>query len=341
MEQGRASDAADPAGGIARRADLAGVGVAGPKRSLAVDLGGIELPTPVMIASGCGGTGRELSGAVDLHRVGAIVSRTITVEPRKGTPTPRVIETPSGIVWSTGLQNPGLIAFVDEELPRLARGVRVIVSIGGTSLESFVRLASALRGLPEVGALELYLSEPDEEMGRSILGAREDRLAEVVGAVARMSSVPVFAKLPSGGPTADLVRAAAHAGATGVTLSSSPPAFAVDTQRLRPALGGVTGWLAGPAIRPLTLRAVVETARALPSFPIIASGGIATGADAVQALLAGAWAVQVGTAMLVDPAAPVDIARELVRSLKSKGFASPSELRGRLRFPDDLPEAAR
>jgi dihydroorotate dehydrogenase (NAD+) catalytic subunit len=313
--------------------------VAGPKRSLAADLGGIELPTPVMVASGCGGTGRELAGVVDLHRVGAVVSRTITVEPRKGSPTPRIAETPAGIVWSTGLQNPGLEVFLEDELPRLARGVRVIVSIGGTSLESFVRLASAMRGRPEVGALEVYLSEPDEEMGRPVLGAREDRLTEVVGAVARMSTVPVFAKIPAIGPVVDLSRAAAQAGATGVTLTSSPPAFAVDAQRLRPGLGGVTGWLAGPAILPLTLRAVVETARALPSLPIVASGGIVSGADAVQALLAGAWAVQVGTAMLIDPAAPVEIARELVRYLKAKGFSSPADVRGRLRFPDDLPEA--
>lgn len=308
--------------------------MAGPRRSLAVDLGGLELPTPVMIASGCGGTGRELAGALDLRRVGAIVSRSVTVEPRKGTPTPRVTEAPSGLVWSTGLQNPGLDAFVEEELPRLARGVRVVVSIAGTSLESFVRLASALRGRAEVSAIEVYLSEPDDEMRRDVLGLHPERVNEIVGAVARMSAVPVYAKLPATPTTVELASAAAHAGATGVTLSSPPPAFAVDAQRLRPSLGGVVGWLAGPAVLPLTLRAVLETARAMPSFPIVASGGIASGTDAVRAILAGAWAVQVGTAALIDPSAPVDVARELVRYLKDKGLSSPADLRGRLRLPE-------
>jgi dihydroorotate dehydrogenase (NAD+) catalytic subunit len=308
--------------------------MAGPARSIAVDLGALRLPTPVMIASGCAGTGRELAGAVDMRRVGAVVSRTITVEPRKGPPAPRVTETPSGLVWSTGLQNPGIEAFVAQELPRLARNVRVVVSIAGTSLESFVRLASALRARDEVSAIEVYLSEPDDEMDRPVLGLHAERVNEIVGAVARMSSVPVFAKLPASDRAVELASAAAHAGAAGVTLSSPPPAFAVDERRLRPSLGGVIGWLVGPAVLPLTLRAVLEVSRAMPSLPIVASGGVASGADAARAILAGAWAVQVGTAVLIDPSAPVDIARGLVGYLRDKGLASPAELRGRLRLPD-------
>ena len=308
--------------------------MAGVKRTLVVDLGGMPLTTPVMIASGCAGTGRELSGLVDLRKVGALVSRTITVLPRKGAATPRIRETPAGIVWDTGLQNPGLDAFMDEELPRLTKpGVPVVVSISGATLEDHVRLTSAMQRGSDVAAIEVYLSGRDEELGREVLGAHVDRVTEVVGAVARMSRLPVYAKLPGGHGVADVVRAAVRAGATGVTVGGSPQALGVDAERLRPDLGAVTGWLSGPAVKPLTLRAVFEAARAMPDVPVIASGGIRTGTDAVECLLAGAWAVQVGTATLVDPTAPVQVAKGIARYLKAKNLASPQDLRGRLRVP--------
>ena len=306
------------------------------RRTLAVDLGaGLVLPTPVMIAAGCSGTGRELGGLVDLHKVGAVVSRSITLHPERGAPTPRITETPAGVVWSTGLQNPGIDAFVAEELPRLARaGVHVVVSIAGGGLEDYVRLTSVLQGRPEVAAIETYLSGPDVELGREMLGAHVDRAAEVVGAVARMSLVPTFAKLPLGAPEiGDVARAVVRAGAHGLTVGGPPPALAVVPGRLRPALGSVTGWLSGPALRPMMLRAVFEVARAVPDTPLVAVGGIRTGEDAVEALLAGAWAVQVGTATLIDPGAPVAVAQGVVRYLKAKGLASPNDLRGRLRVP--------
>ncbi|MEX0984081.1 MAG: dihydroorotate dehydrogenase [Actinomycetota bacterium] len=309
--------------------------MAGVKRSLAVDVGGLRMVTPVLIASGCAGTGKELAGLVDQHRIGAIVSRTITVASRKGAPTPRIAETASGLVWETGLQNPGMDAFVAEELPRLARTqTPVVVSIGGGSLEEYVRLTSALQGRPEVAAIEINLSLPDDEMDRPILGTHADRVSEIAGAVARSSLVPVFAKIPGGcDDVAGLAAAAVRSGATGVTLCGSPPALAVDAVRLRAELGAVAGWLSGPALKPLTLRAVFEVARALPGTPILASGGVRTGVDAVECLLAGAWAVQVGTATLIDPAAPVEVAQQIARYLKSKNVASPSDVRSRLRVP--------
>jgi dihydroorotate dehydrogenase (NAD+) catalytic subunit len=309
--------------------------VAGVKRSLAVDLGGVVLPTPVMIASGCAGTGRELSGLVELRKVGGVVSRTITLEPEKGSPTPRVAESPSGVVWSTGLQNPGIDAFVAEELPRLARSsAHVIVSIAGGSLEEYVRLTGALQGRPEVSAIEVHLSGPDLELGRTTIGAHADRVAEVAGAVARMSLVPVFAKLPMlASELPDIAAAVVRAGVIGLTIGGPPPALDVQPQRLRPGLGGVTGWLSGPALLPMTLRAVFEVARVVPDTPLIAVGGIRSGDDAVEAFLAGAWAVQVGTATLIDPAAPVSIAQGIVRYLKAKGLAAPSDLRARQRVP--------
>jgi dihydroorotate dehydrogenase (NAD+) catalytic subunit len=301
-------------------------------RTLAVDLGGIALPTPVMIAAGCAGSGRELASLVDLRRVGGIVSRTITVGERQGAPVPRISESSAGIVWDTGLQNPGLDAFVAGELSRLGRGgVRVVVSIGGGTLEEYVRLSSSLQGRPEVAAIEIYLAGPDEELDRSVLGAHPDRVNEIVGAVARMSLVPVFAKIPGGcDDVVELARAAVRAGATGVTLLGSPPALGIEPALVGTGRGGVHGWLSGPALKPITLRAVYDVARELPEVPVIASGGVRTGEDAVECLLAGAWAVQVGTATLTDPATAVAVAQGVLRVLERNGLGEPGELRGRM-----------
>ncbi len=309
--------------------------MAGVKRSVAVDLGGLLLTTPVMIAAGCSGTGREFAGLVDTRRVGAVVTRSITLRPRRGDPTPRIVETPAGIAWSTGMQNPGVEAFIEEELPRFGRtGTATIVSISGGTLEEFVRLTTLLQRRPEVSAIEVRLSEPDEELGRPLLGANPERAVEIVGAVARMSTVPVFAKLPAGVPDlVDLALGVVRAGAHGLTLLDSPLAMAVDAGTLKPSLGPVTGWLSGPALKPLTLRAVFEVGRAMPEVPLIAVGGIQSGTDAAEMLLAGAWAVQVGTATLIDPGAPVEIARGIALYLRDKRLASPADLRGRLRVP--------
>jgi dihydroorotate dehydrogenase (NAD+) catalytic subunit len=305
------------------------------RRSLAVDLGGLMLPTPVMIASGCAGTGTELPGLVETKRVGGAVTRTITVERRQGSAPPRIVETASGIVWSTGLQNPGVDAFLATELPAWSGGPATIVSIGGGTLEEYVRITGTVQGRAGVAAIEVHLSGPDEEMDRPVLGAHADRVTEIVGAVARMSLVPVFAKLPGGVDVVPLAVAAARAGATGLTLTASPPALAIDTSSSRRALGGPTGWLAGPAVKPLTLRAVADVSRALPRMPIVASGGVRTAADAVEALLAGASAVQVGTAVLLDPIAPVTIAHGIAAELQHRGLATPAELRGAAQHPEE------
>jgi dihydroorotate dehydrogenase (NAD+) catalytic subunit len=317
--------------------------VANVKRSLAVDLGaGLVLSTPVMIAAGCGGTGRELGGLVDVRKVGGIVSRTISVRPSGGGPPPRIAESPSGIVWATGGQNPGIDAFCSEELPRLARsGTTVIVSIGGGGLDEFVRMTSLLQGRPEVAAIEINLSGPDEELGRPELGVHLERTAEIAGAVARMTLVPVFAKIPLHAPDlVEICHAAVRAGVHGLTLGGPPPALSIDEQGLRPSLGTVFGWLSGPAVRPLTLRAVLEVTRAMPEVPVVAVGGVRSGPDAISCMLAGAWAVQLGTAVLLDPTAPVKVAQGVARFLRSKGMATPADIRGRLRLPEGDPAPA-
>ena len=310
-------------------------------RSIGVDLAGVALATPVLIASGCAGTGKELHGLVELRRIGGIVSRTVTVEPREGSAPPRIVESASGVVWETGLQNPGIDAFVATELATLAASSSaVFVSIAGATLEEYVRITGVLQGRAGVAAIEVHLSGPDHELERPVLGAHADRVTEVVGAVARMSLVPVFAKLPGGVDVVPLAVAAARAGASGLTLCASPPALAIDAPASRPALGGTGGWLSGPALKPMTLRAVAEVHRALPRMPLVASGGIRNATDAVEAMLAGASGVQVGTATLVDPTAPVAIAKGIATELQRRAVASPADLRGRVAIgsPEPAPE---
>lgn len=305
------------------------------KVDLAVDMKGLALPGPVVVASGCFGTGRELGGLLDRRALGGVVSRSVTLDPRKGAPSPRFAETPSGFLSKVGLQNPGVEAFAAGDLLHLASlGLPVIVSISGGSVEEFVRVTAFLDGAPGVVAMEVYLPSADEEIDGRPFFVRPERAAEVAGAVARRAGVPVFAKLPAlSTGLLDVAVACVRAGAHGVTLVDGVPATGVDAASLRPALGGVDGFLSGPAIRPLALRAVHEVARAMPDVPVFGVGGVASGEDAVEMLLAGAWAVQVGTAMLVDPAAAARVAREVAGYLREKGLRSPADVRGRLRVP--------
>jgi dihydroorotate dehydrogenase (NAD+) catalytic subunit len=317
------------------------------KPKLVVDLGaGLALAHPVLAAAGCLGTGRDVPGLVDLHRLGGVVTRSITLAPTKGAATPRVAETPSGLLSSIGLQNPGVDEFVALDLPKLTRAqIPVIASVAGSTPDEYLRVASHLHLRPGIVALEVNLSAPDEERHGDPFYARLERMNEVVGSVARLSRVPVFVKLPPLLP--DLVgtaRACVRAGAHGLTLVDVVPGLAVDAARLRPKLATPVGGLSGPAIKPIALAAVFRVARALPAVPIMGVGGIATGEDAVEFLLAGAWAVQVGTALLVNPSAPVEIARGILEYLQGKGIGSPADLRGRLRVsgeeaPVDEPEA--
>lgn len=311
--------------------------MAGVKPALAVDLGGLELPVALVAASGCFGTGRELSGLTDFRKLGGVVSRSITAGPRKGAPSPRLAETPAGIVTAVGGQNPGVEAFLEEDLPKLIRtGLSVFVSVAGSSVEEYVRVAALVKRAEGVSALEVYVPCADEARGGEAFTSTPDHAGEVVGAVARLSPVPVFAKLPAlGHSLVETARACVRAGAHGLTLIDAVPAMALDISRQTPQRGAVAGVLSGPAIRPLAVRAVFEVARAMPEVPILGVGGVAGPDDAVEMLLAGAWAVQLGTALLVDPAAPTEIAEGILAYLGEEGLASPADLRAR--GPSALP----
>jgi dihydroorotate dehydrogenase (NAD+) catalytic subunit len=292
------------------------------------------------VASGCFGSGRELGDLFDARGVGGVVSRTITVQPRKGAPSPRAAETPSGLLSMVGLQNPGVEAFVADDLLHMASlGLPVIVSVAGGSVEEYVRVTAMLDGAPGVIALEVYLAGPDMELDGQPFTARPERCAEVTGAVARRAGVPVFAKLPAM-PVGlvDVAAACARAGVHGLTLIDGVPAMAVDAEELTSSLGAVQGYLSGPAVRPLALRAIHEVAGAMPQLPILGVGGVWTGHDAAELLLAGAWAVQVGTAMLTDPGAAGRVAAGLKEYLRRKGLVAPADIRGRLRPPAVRPD---
>lgn len=313
--------------------------MAGMKPALGVDLVGVRLPTPVMVAAGCFGSGREIADLVDVRKFGGVVTGTLTLNPVKGLPTPRMAETASGLLSAIGLQNPGVEDFIQRRLPVLAEyGIPVFASAGGTTVEEFVRVTALLQGGPGLTAIEANLACPDVERGGEPFGARLKPAVEVVGAMSRLSMLPVFAKLSA--ETADLIEVAegcVRAGAHGVTLINTVPGMAIDPQTLRPRLSAGAGGLSGPAIHPIAVRAVFRVARALPSVPILGVGGVRTADDAIELLLAGAWAVQVGTAMYADPTAPVEIAQGILRYLGGKGLLGPADVRGRVRIRDPLP----
>ncbi len=300
---------------------------------LDVDLGGIALRSPVMAASGCLRSIRDIHGLVDVRRLGAIASVSVTASAVAGSAGPRVAETPSGLLHATGHQNPGVDVFLEQELPVLARtGVPLFASVGGASLEEYLRVGTALAEAPGVVALEVNLACPSAERGGALFAHRPDHAAEIVGAVARSVRAPVFAKLS--GDVADIVDVAGacvQAGAHGLTLIGAMPGMGVAPEARSPRLGSVTGWVSGPAIRPMAVRAVFLVSRAFPDLPIIGVGGVADASSAVEFLLAGAWAVQVGTAMLVDPDAPLEITKGILAYLRRHRIADPTQVRVSLR----------
>ncbi len=302
--------------------------------SLGVDLAGVRLATPVLVASGTFGSGQELSRLVDLRKIGAIVTKSVTPKPVRGLPTPRMAETSSGMLNAIGLQNPGVDTWIAHDLPWLReRGVPVIVSIAGSTVEEYRHVARKIRGMEGIVAVEVNISCPNVEDRNIVFACRPGPSGAVVEAVREELDIPVFAKLtPDVTDITEIAMAVVSAGATGVSLINTLLGMAVDVETRRPKLANVVGGLSGPAVRPLAVRNVWQVHQALPHVPIIGMGGVSSPEDAVELILAGAVAVAVGTANFVDPFAAQDIVRGLSRWCAGHGVATIPQLRGSLRM---------
>ena len=299
---------------------------------LSVRLAGIELPNPITSASGCFASGAEIDRFHDVADLGAVVVKSITPEPRHGLPTPRMAETPSGMLNAIGLQNPGVEAWIAKDLPWLReRGARVIASIAGKTPEEFRDVARelTLAGGDTIVALEVNLSCPNVEERGLVFACSAPDSAEVIRGVAQEASAPVLAKLTS--DVTDIVtvaRSVVSAGAAGLTLINTLLGMAIDPDTGRPELANTYGGLSGPAIRPVAVRNVHQVHRALPEVPILGCGGARTVTDVVQFLRAGASAVSIGTATFVDPFVAPRVVDGLARWCADRGIARVSDLIG-------------
>ncbi len=301
---------------------------------LTTTLGPLVLPNPIVAASGTYGHSDEVARLGDPSAIGAVTAKSLSPFPWEGNPAPRVVEATAGMLNSVGLQNPGVDAWVEHDLPPLlARGARVIASIWGRTVDDFAKAAAALAPAADrLVALEVNVSCPNlEDRGHMFAHDVGATTAAVGAAVAEVGALPVFAKLsPNVTDLRPIAAAAVDAGATGLTLVNTLLGLAIDAEQRRPRLGAGGGGLSGPAIKPVALRAVWEMARALPGVPIIGTGGVASGVDAVEMLLAGASAVGVGTATFHDPRAPERIVAELIRWCRRHRVKRVSDLVGSL-----------
>ncbi len=303
-----------------------------PTVDLTAQLGALLLPNPVLTASGCAAAGRELGQFFDVADLGAVVTKSIMLAPRSGRATPRMAETTGGMLNSIGLQGPGIDAFLEHDLPWLhEQGARAVVSIAGGSVEEYAELARRLRGAPGMVALEVNISCPNVENRGLVFACDPGAASEVVAAVRRHTapSVPVLAKLsPDVTDIVTIARACVDAGADGLSMINTLLGMALDVDTMRPVLAGVTGGLSGRAVKPVAVRCIWQVHAALPEVPILGMGGVASGLDAFELVLAGASAVSVGTAVFHDPSAPVRVLAELADALAARGFASLEEAVG-------------
>lgn len=303
-----------------------------------------RFPNPVFTASGCAAAGQELHQFFDVADLGGVVTKSIMLAARSGRATPRMAETPSGMLNSIGLQGPGIDAFLKKDLPWLKKHkARAVVSIAGGCVEDYALLARQLRGQPGLSMIEVNISCPNVE-DRGLVFACDPRASsDVVAAVRRETApeIPVFAKLsPDVTDITAIARACVDAGADGLSVINTLLGLAIDTDTMRPVLGGITGGLSGPAIRPVAVRCVWQVHQALPDVPILGMGGIRTGLDALEFLLAGASAVSVGTTVFGDPKAPVRVLAELEQALQARGIERLTDVIGLAhRPPEPRPSA--
>ncbi len=297
---------------------------------MSVQIGSVSLPAPLMTAAGTAGYGSELSAFMDLSALGAVVVKSLSADEWAGNPAPRVHETPAGMLNSVGLQGPGVAAWREHELPELIEtGARVVVSIWGRSVQDYARAAEALQDCPkQVVAVEVNLSCPNLDGGTHLFAHDPVATAQVLQATSQIG-LPLWAKLsPNTDRLVEVAAAAQEAGAEAVTLINTVLGMIIDTESRRPLLGGGGGGLSGPAIRPVAVRAIHDVHVALPDLPIVGVGGCATAVDAVELMLAGASAVQIGTANFVQPSSVEQVQNDLRHWCFSHGVPRVSELTG-------------
>ena len=290
------------------------------------------LANPVMTASGTFGYGTEYDHLFDIQSLGAIVCKGTTLEPRAGNPLPRIAEFPGGILNAIGLQNIGVEALIQEKAPVWAAWqVPVIVNIAGNTVEQYALMAEKLDNVPGISGLEVNISCPNVKSGGVEFGTTAAGAALVTAAVRKATTLPVWVKLtPNTADVIGIARAIVEAGADALVLINTLKGLAIDIKTRRPVLGNITGGLSGPALKPVALRIVYEVSAVLPHIPIIGSGGILTAEDAIEFFMAGATAVQIGTANLIDPAAPARITAGIREYLTREEINDVRELTGSL-----------
>ena len=303
---------------------------------LRVNAASIEFQNPLLLAAGTAAYGRELGGVMELDSLGGIVTKAVSPEPRKGAPAPRVAEFEGGMINAVGLANPGLEVVKREDLPWLEqnlRGPKVIVNVVGNVLEDFATVVDGLAPMSRVDAFELNVSCPNTEAGGLEFGADVATLTSLVKRARAVTQKPLFVKLsPTLPAIADTARAAVDAGADGITLVNTLPGLVIDVETRRPALGFGSGGVSGPGLLPVGVLAVWRVSR-VARVPIIGVGGVRTGSDAIQYLMAGASLVAIGTAALRDPRAPARVLDEMRRWCERHRVSSLHELVGSLEWP--------
>ncbi len=299
---------------------------------LRVTIGSLELQNPVMTASGTFGYAREFEDFVNLHRLGAVVVKGISLAPRVGNPPPRIVETACGMLNAIGLENVGVDRFISEKMPYLsALGIPVFVNILGDSVEEYSRIAERLAQVEGVAAIEVNISCPNFKKGGVAFGADPKMAAAVTAAVKQSCQVPVIVKLsPNVTDVTLMAKAVQEAGADAVSLINTLIGMAIDLRSRRPRLANIIGGLSGPAIKPVALRMVYQVAQVV-TIPIIGIGGITTAEDAMEFMLAGASAVQVGTANFVNPRASEDVVDGIAAYVREQQLGSVRDLIGALR----------
>jgi dihydroorotate dehydrogenase (NAD+) catalytic subunit len=300
---------------------------------LRVQLEDMILANPILTASGTFASGQEIDRFFDVGRLGAVVVKSITLDPRPGLPTPRMAETASGMLNAVGLQNAGLERWLQADYPWLVHhGVPIIASIAGSTVHEYRLAAEKLRGLDGIIAIEANISAPNSGDGGVMFASREGPTHEVVATIMRVATVPVFAKLSSDvTDVVSIAHAAAEAGAAGVSLINTPLGMAIDVESRKPRLGAGVGGLSGPAIKPIAVRAVHQVHQVLPDLPIIGMGGARSVEDVIEFMLAGASAVAVGTATFANPMATLELVEQLPVWLAERGIKRVRALTGAMK----------